>query len=203
MVERMIGGLTRATETSPGDDPGAWLPEKIQYQSTDPTRAALLLTPEHGRPVRPELPAEVLAVSPEEVRALSSVARFVGTTPRTVKRFVNTYQLIKASSEDPTVFLDQQDPAASVVAFLLAVLMSRPTLAEHITAALADETNRTLKDAVSAVANRPDVTPEIAAGGKELLTWLTQQTVLAAVPATVADAWAEDVGRYSFTPVGT
>jgi hypothetical protein len=65
----------------------------------------------------------------------SAVAPLVGATPRTVKRFVNTYRLLKARASDPAEFDHPQGAIGDheVVAFLLAVVTGRssPNRAEN------------------------------------------------------------------------
>ena len=64
---------------------------------------------------------------------MSAVAPLIGTTPRTVKRFVNTYRLLKGRAFDAVAFDDRHEGLGDheVVVFLLAVvtghLFSRPT----------------------------------------------------------------------------
>ena len=62
----------------------------------------------------------------------------MGTTPRTVKRFVNTYRLLKARADGPAEFGRLQGSSGDheVVAFLLAVVTSRPAAYQRLLPAL-------------------------------------------------------------------
>jgi hypothetical protein len=100
------------------------------------------------------LPAQVLKITPDEATAMSAVAPLVGTTPRTVKRFVNTYRLLKARAADPAEFGRLQGSIGDheVVAFLLAVVTGRPSVYQRLLPALICAPDRqTLQPVVAAL----------------------------------------------------
>jgi hypothetical protein len=111
---------------------------------------------------------------------MSAVASLVGTTPRAVKRFVNTYRLLKARSVDPQAFDSPgEGPDAGlgdheVVAFLLAVVSGSPVGAEPVLSSLIAAPPKT--PAEQAVR---DLTAEAAA----VLTWLAVHRRYADAPA--------------------
>ncbi|HSK54683.1 MAG TPA: P-loop NTPase fold protein [Jiangellales bacterium] len=77
------------------------------------------------KPPRVDLQPEGLHVTAEEARWLAGLAPLVGSTPRTVKRFVNAYRVLKARSPLPRVFAAEMGPDSEYrrAAFLLAVLV--------------------------------------------------------------------------------
>jgi KAP family P-loop domain len=210
LVRTMISGLTGQTSlvtTAPEPDrPADTEPEPAL--TTDQSQVVAVAA-EHKRPTRAPLPAEVLKIGPEEATALSAVASLVGTTPRTVKRFVNTYQLIKARSLDPAAFADADgSPApADIVAFLLAVLTSRAAAAHLLFRALATAgAHTTLQTVVGALQPPPPPSPgpgnadpslqqEIA----DLNDWVARHPDHANAKARDVAAWVREVARFSFT----
>lgn len=208
MVRTMIAGLTGRAVVDPTAattaDPA---PEAASAAVASPTGTEA----ERARPTRPPLRAEVLTIEPAEALALSAVAPLVGTTPRTVKRFVNTYQLIKASSQDPLVFADPESTPgpAGLVAFLLAVLISRPAAAHLLFEALdtvAGDTDLqtvvgTLHGSSDPVAGPRPETADLRQAIEDISGWLVRNPDHASAPARDGARWAGQVARFSFTPV--
>lgn len=145
LVRTMITGLTGAPllqAAEPDDPPVPALPEtgdsNLGAGGPSDAVAAGALADRHARTGRPSLPAEVLKLTTEEATAMSAVAPLVGTTPRTVKRFVNTYRLLKARADDPAEFGRPQGSIGDheVVAFLLAVVTGRCAVYQRLLPAL-------------------------------------------------------------------
>ena len=162
LVRTMITGLTGVPLTPPSEPDDAPVPAPHEADGSDAgagrpsaAGAAGTLVGHHARTGRPSLPAEVLKITPDEATALSAVAPLVGTTPRTVKRFVNTYRLLKARADDPAEFDRLQGSIGDheVVAFLLAVVTGRPSVYQRLMPALICAPDRqTLRLVVDALA---------------------------------------------------
>jgi hypothetical protein len=161
LVRTMITGLTGVPLTrlaEPGDAPA---PAPHEADGPDPgaggqsgAGAAGALAAHHARTGRPSMPAQVLKITPDEATAMSAVAPLVGTTPRTVKRFVNTYRLLKARADDPAEFGRLQGGIGDheVVAFLLAVVTGRSAVYQRLLPALICAPDRqTLQPVVAAL----------------------------------------------------
>ena len=141
---------------------------------------------------------------------MSAVAPLVGTTPRTVKRFVNTYRLLKARADDPAEFSRPQGSIGDheAVAFLLAVVTGRPGVYQRLLPALICAPDRqTLQPVVAAMT--PPPTPEQPAPApagaadpalNDVLSWLARYPRYANAPAHRYAKWAMEVARFSFTP---
>ncbi|MEV6304342.1 P-loop NTPase fold protein [Actinoplanes sp. NPDC051861] len=218
LIRRMITGLTgrspsRAPATRPDAPAALPLTQPDAPASVPPTQPDDVAPPLEDAPGAPEepaaaevpvsqfprtprrrLPAEVLHITEDEARAMSVVAPLVGTTPRTVKRFVNTYRLIKARVKDPAGFDRPRGGIGDheVVAFLLAVNIGQPAAARELTASLrsasADGTLRTVID-------RSD--PAQAA----VRRWLDAHPRYVEAPAHRFADWALEVSRFSFAPL--
>jgi hypothetical protein len=159
LVRTMITGLTGVPLTPPAEPEDALAPHEADGSgpgagSPPGAGAAGALAAHHARTGRPSLPAQVLKISPDEATAMSAVAPLVGTTPRTVKRFVNTYRLLKARADDPAEFGRLQGSVGDheVVAFLLAVVIGRPAVYQRLLPALICAPDRqTLQPVVAAL----------------------------------------------------
>jgi hypothetical protein len=92
-----------------------------------PSRRAIPL------PVAPprDLYPRSLEVGDVELAAMDELAPLLGRSPRALKRFVNTYRLIKVRAQDPAVFLREDEPIAQYRAtlLLLALATGVPNLA--------------------------------------------------------------------------
>ena len=104
------------------------------------------------RPPRVDLQPEGLHVTAEEARWLAGLAPLVGSTPRTVKRFVNAYRVLKARSPLPRVFAAElgSDSEYRRAAFLLAVLAGCEEYALVFVPALRSGRHRTLGEVLDA-----------------------------------------------------
>ncbi|MEV6598690.1 P-loop NTPase fold protein [Actinoplanes sp. NPDC051346] len=147
----------------------------------------------HARSPRRHLPAEVLEITEAEAAAMSAVAPLVGTTPRTVKRFVNTYRLLKARVKDPREFDHRRGGIGDheVVAFLLAVITGQPAAARILltTARLASP-NGSLRSATE------DPDPALVAVHR----WVEEHPRFGDAPSHRFADWAPEVARFSFNP---
>ena len=161
LVRTMITGLTGVPLTPPAEPDDTPAPAPDEADGSDPGAGSPsgagvggALAAHHARTGRPSLPAQVLKITPDEATAMSAVAPLVGTTPRTVKRFVNTYRLLKAQADDPAEFGHLQGSIGDheVVAFLLAVVTGRPAVYRRLLPALICAPDRqTLQPVVAAL----------------------------------------------------
>jgi hypothetical protein len=144
----------------------------------------------------------VLRITQEEATTMSAVAPLVGTTPRTVKRYVNTYRLLKARAQDPALFDEPVGGIADheIVAFLLAVVTGHPALAALLLPALASPPPGATLDTVLTGLAAPDNTDALTHSGTCVRAWVTNHPRYAATAASRFAEWAAEVARFSFTP---
>jgi hypothetical protein len=207
LVASMLYGLTDArvarkeTETpdpiSPHDGDGSGPTEGLPGDDRSTLRGTA------PRPRIVQANVQPLLITRDEVEAMCDVASLIGTTPRTVKRFVNTYRLLKARAFDSEAFDVRHDDLGDheVVAFLLALVTGQPDFAarliDHISRA---QDNDTLKDTVAGV----EVTAangDESAAKKLVLDWLAERRAFAEGKVSRFTYWASEVGRFSFLPV--
>ncbi len=207
LVRSLIAGLT-GTASAPAE-PGQPQAEAVPPDAGDgPTTGPADDREEAGpavaakpRPGRERLPAEVLRVTDAEASAMSVVSRLIGDTPRTVKRYVNTYQIVKARALDVSAFDLERDGLGDheVVAFLLAVVTGHAAVASQLLPALANAGRAgTLASVVATIA--PPATPLEKASLAEVVDWVTTHDRYAQARAARFAEWAGDVARFSFTP---
>jgi hypothetical protein len=73
-----------------------------------------------------------LQISPSEVEYMKHLAEMIGRSPRTVKRYLNLYRILKTSNEKAQVFgFSEENGNFRVPMFLLAVLTGRPRSADR------------------------------------------------------------------------
>jgi hypothetical protein len=204
LVRTMITGLTGLPAAAPPEPAHAPAPSP-NGESGKNVRApagdgeARALAAEHKRTSRAPLPAEVLKITQDEATAMSAVAPLMGTTPRTVKRFVNTYRLLKARADDPADFSHSQGAIGDheVVAFLLAVVTGRPAVYRRLLPALkCAPDSSTLQSVTAALSQGSEADPTLA----DVVTWLGSYPRYAGAPAHRFAKWATEVARFSFTP---
>jgi hypothetical protein len=93
--------------------------------------AELLDTMLSRRGADPRLEANQLSLTPDDLTFVESLAPLLGETPRSVKRFVNAFQLLLAMP--PSLAEDHRDPPdRAIVAFLAAVHDGLPRLAQRL-----------------------------------------------------------------------
>ena len=198
LVRAMMAGLTGAPVPNDGvrPDPPTATPPALSRADEPAERASRAATT--PRPARPPLPVASLTISTAEATAMATVASLVGTTPRTVKRFVNVYRLLKTRAADSAGFDTPRDGFGDheVVAFLLAVVTGYPTVAGRVLGAIATCSPVTrLADAVT-IATDAD-----SPAGNVLRGWLDDHPRYGTAAATRFALWAPEVGRFSFSPV--
>jgi hypothetical protein len=102
----------------------------------------------------PLMEAAALTVTSDELAFLESLTPLMGDTPRSIKRFVNVYQLVKIlrQNREPT---DQAAPSdEQIAAFLLAIGEGLPQVGWR----LMDEASKYPAQSLADVINRPPLT---------------------------------------------
>jgi hypothetical protein len=205
LVRTMITGLTGLPAAAPAKPAHAPAPSPNGESGKNvraPAGDGEALAAEHKRTSRAPLPAEVLKITQDEATAMSAVAPLMGTTPRTVKRFVNTYRLLKARADDPAEFSHPQGAIGDheVVAFLLAVVTGRPAVYRRLLPALkCAPDSATLQSVAVALSQGSEADSALA----DVLSWLGSYPRYAGAPAHRYAKWATEVARFSFTPPTT
>jgi hypothetical protein len=202
LVRSMLTGLTG----QPMDDepapprPGPHEPHRPDQADTGTAAPALQATEE--RSARLPLPAEVLHITPAEADAMSAVATLLGTTPRTVKRFVNTYRLLKARALDPERFDEQVDGLGDhqIVAFLLALVTGHPQVAGYLLPALVQAPEAATINSLATTLPIPkEPSADLVSATEAVRVWLAEHPDYAQAPAKRCSALAQEVARFSFT----
>ena len=188
-VRSMMAGLAgAATSDTVGIAPRG--PDPSRTRAARSAVGIELLRGHEPRPTRAALPAESLQIGAAQLTAMSEVAPLVGHTPRTVKRFVNTYRILKASADNLDRFDEVRHGVGDhqVVAFLLATAVGPKARAAAVSAALAARPVGTLDAALTHVDDG------------ELRTWLAGHPAYATAPVSRFVTWSAQVFRYSFWP---
>jgi hypothetical protein len=197
MIRRMLTGLTGAAAPEPAPAP---LPAADDHAGVAPSAPAdERAGREATKPRVQRSLAQVLTITPSDAAAMAAVVGLIGTTPRTVKRFVNTYRLLKARATDLSSFAERRDGVADdqIVAFLLALVTGRPGFTPLLTYLANGGPQATVRSLVTAMA--PDGTPPDP-GVTQLLAWLDSRPALAGASAPRCAGWASEVRRFTFLP---
>jgi hypothetical protein len=145
-----------------------------------------------------ELNPEALRLTQEERDFMLRFLPLVGT-PRAVKRFLNTYQLLRVSVDDVGVFLDDQD--YEPVLILLALVTGTAPITDKMIDELRSMTQKdfaaflgdTQKEQQTDDQDRSRAWKPIASACADLPT--------AKLTPEIIDAWLPKVARYSFHPL--
>jgi hypothetical protein len=154
--------------------------------------------------------ARAMEIQTNELEFIESLAPLIGRTPRAIKRFVNTYQVIKAGlpDEEQLVFGESDSSGRApyqAVLLLLALATGLPRTGERILEELAllqrldgQFGQRATLD--SLVAPAPRIEPEDRAEVALLEGWLEQTYGAQWRDASASDLfrWAPRVGRFSY-----
>jgi KAP family P-loop domain/WD domain, G-beta repeat len=150
--------------------------------------------PHAAEPLPPsrELMPDSLDIQPRELECMDELAALLGRSPRALKRFVNTYRLIKVRSVEPAALLRDDPPIAAyrAILFLLALCTGAP----HAAAAFLD----------AAIASDPNRVADVLAGeGEErgrIDAWLADPASEPWRDLAAADLrlWAGEVVRFTF-----
>lgn len=208
--------LTDSEQIGTRDNSGAKVDEK---------RDALWEAEDRRRPfdldANTDLKPQSLDIEEIEIQFMDELSSLLGQTPRSVKRFVNIYQLIKAISlNDGENFVeDKPDADFKLVLFLLAVLTGLPSISREFFSQLHAEPSEKELSQIKQQANIPrstlgdvlEATKEFARGSgyKELDAWNDlnrlelwlkkhEKGSWLELDANVFAYWAPKVVRFSF-----
>jgi hypothetical protein len=139
---RLVRGMLHGSLPKPQPEstgPNGYLPEPDQASPDDVGEKSKKLAvqwPEEKRirpvdePAATDLQPSSLDIEPIELKFMEDLQCLLGETPRSVKRFVNVYRLVKALALSRSSAFVEDTPYAPFkkVQFLLAVLTGRPTI---------------------------------------------------------------------------
>jgi hypothetical protein len=148
-------------------------------------------TPAPLPPSRELLP-ESLEIDARELECMDQLAPLLGRSPRALKRYINTYRLIKVRAEDPAALLRDDPPIAPyrIVLFLLALCTGAP----HAAAAFLD----------AVIGSNPGRVGDLLSGeGEErgrIDAWLADPASARIRDLDAVDLrpWASEVVRFTF-----
>jgi uncharacterized protein YoxC len=144
-----------------------------------------------GRTRAVRMQTAALSVTPAELTYLDGLAPLLGATPRSIKRFVNVYQLLCALPLPPGVESPLYEEA---VAFLLAISDGLPGLSDALAEALQKQSAGATLGSVVADA-RADIPDDEMARYDE---WAAHHPWVVDAPAEKLVEPARRVGRFSF-----
>lgn len=168
-------------------------------------------------PVTPDLSPEGLSISRAELEFMSALAPLLGRSPRTLKRFVNVYRLIRVglSAYERQLFLSAAHGLADYrsVLLLLAVDTGAPLAAKLMFETMRDLSNGilvrvdadaqkrlapTFTNLIEQVDGR--ATPSATADWHRVRYWVNRQLQQEMLPddVTRCNRWLQRVGRFSF-----
>jgi len=155
----MLRGMLGARAARPA-------PRRAQPDEADVQRRAVADAADNGAPPRavaPPIPTPLpapprdlqpagLEITEAELAAMDELAELLGRSPRALKRFLNTYRLIKVRAQDPVAFLQDAEPIAPYRAalLLLALATGRPLEAGAFLDAILDDKAGLAEDAIAA-----------------------------------------------------
>ena len=118
MLRGFVGGRRAAARRAPGRRrTGAGRPATGHAGQRDGRCRALPAPARRAASARPlpasrELLPRSLEIEPLELACMDELAPLLGRSPRALKRFVNTYRLIKVRAEDPAALFREDAPIA-------------------------------------------------------------------------------------------
>ena len=165
--------------------------EETETEAASATDSAEPETDEQAEEDRPEddLNPQALRLTTDERDFMLTFLPLVGT-PRAVKRFLNTYQLLRVSVDDVATFLGSEEYRSVLI--LLALMTGTAPLTEGMIGELRSMNEATFELFLESRAE-VDGWQQIASACEDLPT-------ATLTPAVIA-AWLSKVARYSFHPV--
>jgi hypothetical protein len=188
IVRGLLGGHVVAVPGAGAGGGGD--PVRVGYEEA--RVLAEMIEPRSGPPL---LDTAALSVTREELAWLDRLAPLMGRTPRSIKRFVNVYQLVKILRRGRTPNEGGPPSDDEIAAFLLAVAEGLPEIGWR----LLDEAAAHHDRALSAMLDQP-VYAAYPAELARLREWLADGRNAAFGPVTGErlDAVASDVRRFLF-----
>jgi len=208
----LIGSLLDAQESDGAPAPEQVTPDvivPIANEEKSPETASLT-APANSEPSEPFIDPEIPPsapdpppIAPHERELMLRVAPLAGRSPRSAKRFVNIYRLIRSALPAGEIdeFIDERSGNYRPVLLLLAIVVGVPNVAVELFAhILTVGGERKVSDIASGITvdNAKDVTA--AAEWQKARDFLTDFAATPAQDLSVGDLQAQirRVGRYSF-----
>ncbi|HEX7072132.1 MAG TPA: P-loop NTPase fold protein, partial [Rhodothermales bacterium] len=146
-----------------------------------------------------DLSPHSLEIHPNELEFMRTLAPIIGRSPRAVKRFINTYRLIKASLPPARreLFVMERSAESTYqhVMLLLAIVTGLPELSSQFF-------NELVNDDPNQIRTVGSVVDAIRAPGKSewrrLDRWISTRSAWRDLPANIPARQASYVARYSF-----
>ncbi|GAA3620950.1 KAP family P-loop NTPase fold protein [Microlunatus ginsengisoli] len=150
---------------------------------------------------RDDLNPKALRLTQDELDLMVRFHPLVGT-PRAVKRFLNTYQLLRVSVPDVDSFLDRKD--FRPVLILLALLTGTVPVSDPMILELRSMTDANFADFLDSTQTGRESSPrrDLSADWKPVVSACADLPTASVTPEIIA-TWLPKVGRYSFHPVST
>jgi KAP family P-loop domain len=150
-----------------------------------------------------ELDPPGLDISRSELEFVAQLGPLLSRSPRVLKRFVNTYRLLKVglSDHEQRAFVTDDPHSDHRVCLLqLAVLVGMPELSARFVNALArGSDNDTLLTLVEYLRSGPGGQQTVGLEDLHSLSdWLDTSTTSAAIPVSLLARWAPRVARFTF-----
>lgn len=189
----IVQGLVGAGAEAPSRSGGGAAQADVDDETPAQQQLAALLTrmSDVDDAAAPWLDAARMQITVEEMAFMNDLAPLLGDTPRSVKRFVNVYQLIKSIARARGPYTN--DDARNVL-FLLALATGRP--AEAHTLAGAAGSDLTIGELVEQSVGTAHAMQSTARD--PLLDWLATHDSWSSVPMAQLAPWLEPVQRFSF-----
>lgn len=199
-TRRMLEGLAPRLRNAPREGYAAAVPAAEPLEAGEPVPEVAGASWVAERPAPPpgrDLTPGSLHVDHAELAAMRDLAPLLGTTPRTVKRFVNLYRIVKVRAQDRPEFTQDEGPASPwrVVMLLLAVSAGLPDLAPGFFRALVESPPETRLGELNVPAE-----PGSEAQRSRLVAWLgrLEGQRWASVRVSAYAGHVDDVRRFSF-----
>ena len=189
---RIIHGLLGSHLRHPTQNTGRISNAPLTIGAPEATVLREMIEPRSGPPL---FEAAALTVTRDELDALDRLTPLMGHTPRSIKRFVNVYQLVKIIRRSRASTGAGTPSDEQIAALLLAVAEGLPCLGP----ALLDEIGHCSSGTLSTVLGRPDLSSYGDELGR-LNEWLneSQNGAFKDVPIVRLDQVASDVQRFVF-----
>jgi hypothetical protein len=145
LLRRLLEGSVRPT------DDGSAATQPVERLDLDDRRVAMLEELVSRSGSEPWIEARQATLTADDLRLVEELAPLLGDTPRRVKRFVNTYQLVGAMLDGSP---PEEIPDRAIVAFLASTQDGVPEVSEALFAALDADSVGTLGLVVSGLDGR-------------------------------------------------
>ena len=191
-TRRMLAGLVPLDGDGQQLSPGGRQEPMASATTAVPSGSETSASPGKNGDGPRDLTPGSLRIERVELEAMQALAPLLGTTPRTTKRFVNIYRILKVRAQDRPQFLRDRGAASEyrIVMFLLAVSAGLPGLAPEFYSALQEAPDGRVAD----IHLRPGEDRD------RLAAWFdrAEGRPWAELPVSTVVPLAADVRRFSF-----